>query len=120
LNPEKDTESNCTKKTVCCYLKKLNKLTLDPCKVGLARATFYTQLIALPEPFNLMYLPSKSDFKQERYKLGSLFFVITVYFSGNKLLVASGPYLKNRTNYFTAMTFSFTPDAKLINVKIPT
>jgi hypothetical protein len=28
--------------------------------------------------------------------------------------------LKNRTNYFTAMTFSFTPDAKLINVKIPT
>jgi hypothetical protein len=34
--------------------------------------------------------------------------------------VASGPYLKNTTNYSPAMTFSFTPDAKLINVKIPT
>jgi hypothetical protein len=41
-----------------------------------------------------------------------------IYFSGYKLLVASGPYLKNTTNYSTAMTFSFTPDAKLINVKI--
>jgi hypothetical protein len=30
------------------------------------------------------------------------------------------PYLKNRTNYFTAMTFPFTPDMKLKNVKIPT
>jgi hypothetical protein len=43
-----------------------------------------------------------------------------IYFSGYKLLVASGPYLKNTTNYSTAMTFSFTPDAKLINVKITT
>jgi hypothetical protein len=42
------------------------------------------------------------------------------YFSGYKLLVASGTYLKNTTNYSTAMTFSFTADAKLINVKIPT
>jgi hypothetical protein len=43
-----------------------------------------------------------------------------IYFSGSKLLVALGPYLKNRTNYFTAMTFSFTPDGKLLKVKIPT
>jgi hypothetical protein len=45
---------------------------------------------------------------------------IHIYFSSYKLLVASGPYLKNTTNYSPAMTFSFTPDAKLINVKIPT
>jgi hypothetical protein len=45
----------------------------------------------------------------------------TVYFSDYKLLVASGPYLKNTMNYSTATTlFSFTPDVKLINVKIPT
>jgi hypothetical protein len=37
-----------------------------------------------------------------------------VYFSEYKLLVASGPYLKNTTNYSTPMTFSFTPDTNLI------
>jgi hypothetical protein len=54
------------------------KLTLDPCKIRLLRATFHIQFIALPEPFNLMYRSLKSDLKQERYKLGR-FFVITLY-----------------------------------------
>jgi hypothetical protein len=58
-------------------LFKKFKLTLDPCKIGLLRATFYIQFIVLFEPFNLMYRLLKSDFK-ERYKLGR-FFVITLY-----------------------------------------
>jgi hypothetical protein len=44
-------------------LFKKKKLTLDPCKVGLLRATFYIQFIVLFEPFNLMYRLLKSDFK---------------------------------------------------------
>jgi hypothetical protein len=39
-------------------LFKKFKLTLDPCKIGLLRATVYIQFIVLFEPFNL-----KSDFK---------------------------------------------------------
>jgi hypothetical protein len=46
---EKYNESNCTKK-----IKKF-KLTRDPCKIGLLRATFYIQFIVHFEPFNLMY-----------------------------------------------------------------
>jgi hypothetical protein len=36
-------------------LEKKKKLTLDPCKVGLLRATFYIQFIVLFEAFNLIY-----------------------------------------------------------------
>jgi hypothetical protein len=41
-------------------LKKI-KLTLNPCKEGLLRATFYIQFIVLFEFFNLMYYLLKSD-----------------------------------------------------------
>jgi hypothetical protein len=44
-------------------LFKKFKLTLDPCKIGLLRATVYIQFIVLFEPFNLMYRSLKSDFK---------------------------------------------------------
>jgi hypothetical protein len=37
-------------------IKKKIKLTLDPCKGGLLRATFYIQFIVLFKPFNLMYV----------------------------------------------------------------
>jgi hypothetical protein len=43
-------------------LKKI-KLTLNPCKGGLLRATFYIQFIVLSEFFNLMYYSLKSDVK---------------------------------------------------------
>jgi hypothetical protein len=36
-------------------LFKKCKLTRDPCKIGLLRATFYIQFIEHFEPFNLMY-----------------------------------------------------------------
>jgi hypothetical protein len=45
-------------------LFKKIKLTLDPCKVGLLRATFYIQFIVLFKPFNLMYRLLKSDFNR--------------------------------------------------------
>jgi hypothetical protein len=44
-------------------LFKKFKLTRDPCKIGLLRATFYIQFIVHFEPFNLMYRSLKSDFK---------------------------------------------------------
>jgi hypothetical protein len=43
-------------------LKKI-KLTLDPCKGGLLRATFHIQFIVLFQPFNLMYCSLKLDVK---------------------------------------------------------
>jgi hypothetical protein len=61
LNSEKHNESNCTKKLYVA-IKKI-KLTLDPCKGGLLRATFCIQLIVLFKPFNLMYYSLKSDVK---------------------------------------------------------
>jgi hypothetical protein len=62
LNSEKHNESNCTKKKCMLPLKKI-KLTLDPCKGGLLRATFYIQFIVLFKPFNMMYYSLKSDVK---------------------------------------------------------
>jgi hypothetical protein len=62
LNSEKHNESNCIKKNCMLPLKKI-KLTLDPCKGGLLRATFYIQFIVLFKPFNLMYCSLKSDVK---------------------------------------------------------
>jgi hypothetical protein len=43
-------------------LKKI-KLTLDPCKGGLLRATFCIQFIVLFKPLNLMYYSLKLDVK---------------------------------------------------------
>jgi hypothetical protein len=37
-------------------LFKKFKLTRDPCKIGLLRATFYIQFIVHSEPFNLIPL----------------------------------------------------------------
>jgi hypothetical protein len=45
-------------------LFKKFKLTRDPCKIGLLRATFYIQFIVhFDEPFNLMDRSLKSNFK---------------------------------------------------------
>jgi hypothetical protein len=62
LNSEKHNESNCTKKKRMLPLKKI-KLTLNPWKGGLLRATFYIQFIVLFEFFNLIYYSLKSDVK---------------------------------------------------------
>jgi hypothetical protein len=62
FNLEKHSESNCTKKNYMLLFKKF-KLTRDPCKIGLLRATFYIQFRVHFERFNLMYRSLKSNFK---------------------------------------------------------